>query len=70
MGTLIGDPELILWRYLDAEDTQDLAMACKHAKNHAVSKIDCLVGFLSEEGSEIIIMPSEAWRLEKVEKTG
>jgi hypothetical protein len=72
MGVLAHSPVMVLWRWLDTDDQQDSWIVKDWVENHHTNRIDCLVGYLSDDGRDMVIMPHESWRLERlgdVEKT-
>lgn len=63
MAMLKRDPLVVFWRSLDPADDQDAVLIEQALQKRYASRIDCLVGFLDNDG-DLLLTPSESWRLE------
>lgn len=55
----------VLWRWLDFEDEQDRAIILAWNKPlNAASRVDCLLGYICNDGHCVIEMPALSWELE------
>lgn len=63
LRTLIMEPVLILWRWLNLTDQQDMAYVAHAQKHRNASSLDCVVAFVDDDG-DLLLSAHESWRLE------
>lgn len=57
---------MMFWRWLDIKDPQDRMLIEDGINDRMINRIDCMTGYISERGN-LILVPTESWRLEVVE---
>lgn len=55
----------MLWRWLDSDDWQDRAIMEDHIHRHHVSRLDCVVAYVTDDGFGLQFLPHDSNALRK-----